>query len=297
MLFDIYRNYILLPIREKLRQFKRARRFYIGREGKVHLPTLEFYIVNGCNLKCEFCCHLNPYRKGFIPLEELECWFKEWSKKLMPRRVRLLGGEPFLHPQLIEVITAARKYWTKSDIHITTNGLLLSNLAEEKLNALQKLNILINVSAHVNDEESIKRTNEITKRLKSTKVRFRLKTSNKTWTPSHQLDEQGYPIPYQNNPTSAYRACSPKDCIPVNHNRLFRCSIIANAHAAYNEGALLSDQWSVVSTPTSLSTDASPKEMLEFITNGPVPECSICPVSLNYIESKQLNGNIKRKSA
>jgi hypothetical protein len=296
MLLSIYRNFALL-IRKKLRKLKQARKFYIGREGKVHLPFLEFYIVNGCNLKCEFCCHLNPYRKGFIPLDELECWFKDWSKKLMPRRVNLLGGEPFLHPQLVEVATVARKYWAESEIHITTNGLLLPNLTDEKLNALQKLNIRINISAHKNDEESLKRADEITKRLERAKFSFGWNPSNQTWLPYHQLDEQGHPIPYNNDPASAYWICGPKVCIPVNHNRLFRCSIIANLHAAYNEGALLSDQWSVISAPTSLSTDASPKEILEFITNGPLPECSMCPKLLNHIESKQLKKNIKRKSA
>jgi organic radical activating enzyme len=296
MLLKYIRDYIL-PIRKRLGKLKWAMMFYIGRDGKVHLPRVEFDIVKGCNLKCEFCSHFSPYRKGFIPLEELECWFKEWSNKLVPQHVQLLGGEPFLHPQLVEVITVARKYWMKSDIRITTNGLLLSKLAEEKLNALQKLNIRIDISAHENDDESLKRANEITKRLKKSNVRFKLKPSNQTWIPYYQLDEQGNPIPYHSNPMSAYRICDPKNCIPINDNRLFRCAIIASAHAAYNEGALLTDQWSIVSAPTSLSIDASPKEILAFITNGPVPECSICPESLNCIDSKQLKGNIKRKNA
>jgi hypothetical protein len=215
----------------------------------------------------------------------------------MPQHIQLLGGEPFLHPQLIEVVTVARKYWTKSDIRITTNGHLLSKLTEDKLNALQKLNIRIDISAHENDDESLKKAKEITKRLKKAKLRFKWKPSNQTWISYHQLDEQGYPVPYHSNPSLAYRVCSPKNCIPVNYNRLFRCSIIANAYAAYNEGVLLSEQWSLISAPISLSSDAAPKEILQFITNGPVLECSICPESLNWIDSKQLKGNVKRKSA
>jgi organic radical activating enzyme len=241
MLSNIYRNYIV-PIRQKMRRSKWERQFYIGREGKVHLPFLEFYIVNGCNLKCEFCSHLNPYRKGVTPLELLECWFKDWSTKLTPRRINLLGGEPFLHPQIVEIVTAARKYWAKSEIHITTNGLLLPNLAEEKLNALQKSNARINISAHENDEAALKRAEEITKRLKRAKCSFHWKPSHQTWVQFYQLDERGNPVPHHSNPTSAYQICGTKFCVPVNYNRLFRCSITANA--AYNEGALLSDQWS-----------------------------------------------------
>lgn len=66
-----------------------------------------FDTTNRCNMNCNFCySHKN---KG-LPDMDVE-WFEEVCKRL-PRKVmiRLLGGEPTLHPQLFDIIEIAKKY-------------------------------------------------------------------------------------------------------------------------------------------------------------------------------------------
>ena len=59
----------------------------------------------------------------------------------------LLGGEPFLHPQLIELCQIAREIFPDIFLNILTNGIILSdNYPEEKLEELKKLDILTSIS-------------------------------------------------------------------------------------------------------------------------------------------------------
>lgn len=61
----------------------------------------------------------------------------------------LLGGEPFLHPQLIELCQIAREIFPDIFLNILTNGIILSdNYPEEKLEELKKLDILTSISQY-----------------------------------------------------------------------------------------------------------------------------------------------------
>ena len=61
----------------------------------------------------------------------------------------LLGGEPFLHPQLIELCKIAREIFPDILLNILTNGIILSdNYPEEKINELKSLNVLTSISQY-----------------------------------------------------------------------------------------------------------------------------------------------------
>lgn len=61
----------------------------------------------------------------------------------------LLGGEPFLHPQLIELCQIAREIFPDIFLNILTNGIILSdNYSEEKLEKLKKLDVLTSISQY-----------------------------------------------------------------------------------------------------------------------------------------------------
>jgi MoaA/NifB/PqqE/SkfB family radical SAM enzyme len=40
------------------------------------------------------------------------------------------GGEPLLHPRILEIFTIARKYFPRTDLSFMTNGLLLLKMPE-----------------------------------------------------------------------------------------------------------------------------------------------------------------------
>ena len=64
----------------------------------ISIPHVEFHVTHDCNFQCEHCGHFNQhkFRGTHISLEELESWFKKWHKRISPKSMSILGGEPFL---------------------------------------------------------------------------------------------------------------------------------------------------------------------------------------------------------
>jgi len=98
------------------------------------LDYLEVHLTNHCNLNCAYCCHFSPIaEKYFMPIEH----FKNDIERLASlsggniRRIRLMGGEPLLHPEIKEFMKIARSNFPKYEIAITTNGILLAEMEDE----------------------------------------------------------------------------------------------------------------------------------------------------------------------
>ena len=75
--------------------------------------VIEPAVVDHCNLNCAYCDHLTPLAdKGFYDVKQFEKDFKALGKVLSSREILdkydiylgLVGGEPFLHPQLFDFI-------------------------------------------------------------------------------------------------------------------------------------------------------------------------------------------------
>jgi len=119
---------------EKLRKKKADIRLYgvlRGDDGKFRYPLLdytkpvldyfEYHVAWHCNLNCKGCGHnsnlytrprfgdLEHFRRDMNRLTEL---FSNISK------IRLMGGEPLLNPQLGEFITSARRAFPGAQIRV-----------------------------------------------------------------------------------------------------------------------------------------------------------------------------------
>lgn len=99
---------------------------------------VEIQIVDHCNLKCDNCNHLaNIASPWYMEKEEFEFTLQKIKKELLPhglKRIMLLGGEPLLHPQILEFCMLARKIFPSGiDIDLLTNGILLTPELGQKL--------------------------------------------------------------------------------------------------------------------------------------------------------------------
>jgi MoaA/NifB/PqqE/SkfB family radical SAM enzyme len=87
----------------------------------------EINITDHCNLNCKGCSHYSPLAKpSNYDIDILDRDFKRLSK-LTNRKIgllKLIGGEPMLHPQLLDILFICRKYF-EGRIFIYTNGTLL----------------------------------------------------------------------------------------------------------------------------------------------------------------------------
>jgi len=89
-------------------------------------------VTNICNLRCPNCTNKDMQRKrGFMELETYKKTIDE-CVTLGVDNVCITGGEPTLHPQLIDQVTYAKTRGIKS-LTIITNAQLLTPLISEKL--------------------------------------------------------------------------------------------------------------------------------------------------------------------
>jgi len=90
------------------------------------LEQLYFYLTQGCNLRCRHCWLAPEYRSEANPGKYLSAkLFKqivEEAKDLGLTRVKLTGGEPFLNPDIQEMLEYIRS--EELGLTVETNGLL-----------------------------------------------------------------------------------------------------------------------------------------------------------------------------
>lgn len=95
---------------------------------RITSPAIRLKVTGICNRSCSFCNEEGDM-KGVLSVrpdrELFEC-LDMLFEALNIRKVMLTGGEPTLHPQLLEIISGIKT----SEISITTNGTLLKSSEE-----------------------------------------------------------------------------------------------------------------------------------------------------------------------
>jgi len=112
--------------------------------GRVLTRSLEAHIVDHCNLRCRQCCSLSPYLKpSFTEPEQLEADLNRARRVLSPTYFKLVGGEPLLHPKLVECIEAVRRSGIADVVSMTTNGVLLPKAPDQIWNLLDHMTVSV----------------------------------------------------------------------------------------------------------------------------------------------------------
>lgn len=128
------------------------------------LEYIEYHVAWNCNLKCKGCTHFSnilekeiygdfdQFCKDMIRLQELF-----WGIY----KIRLMGGEPLLNPQLADFVAAARSAFPDADIRVVSNGLLLRDDMEDVLDTMAACNAGFDVSLYPPTKHMISRMDEI----------------------------------------------------------------------------------------------------------------------------------------
>jgi len=99
------------------------------------LETLWLQLSNvACNIKCKHCyldCHQDIRKRNFLTLDKISDALNSNLKSL--QKINLTGGEPFLHPKLVDILKLSLK---KANVRIYSNGTLLT---EKKIKLIKEI--------------------------------------------------------------------------------------------------------------------------------------------------------------
>lgn len=110
---------------------------------KPRLERVEIMIAHHCNLNCKGC-------SAFANVAEPELLSIEYFTKELIRLhelfteikyLKLFGGEPLLHPGLVDFIRTSRKLFPGAKIDVHSNGLLVNKLDEEVFEEMSRLDV------------------------------------------------------------------------------------------------------------------------------------------------------------
>lgn len=89
----------------------------------IRTRTLEFNVVEHCNLRCVECSHLSPFMpRKFMELEPFLRDMSALKPVLKCDKFKFVGGEPLLHRQLMDFIRAVADLGMAEYISVATNG-------------------------------------------------------------------------------------------------------------------------------------------------------------------------------
>ena len=101
------------------------------KKGEYFPPFLYLSILNSCNLRCQGCWVDVAAPRSQLDLETMNQTIGE-AKKHGNVFFGILGGEPFLHPELFDLLAAHPDCY----FQIFTNGQFISDQAAARLRAL-----------------------------------------------------------------------------------------------------------------------------------------------------------------
>jgi organic radical activating enzyme len=127
---------------------------YLVVDGKIQAPMLEINVVEHCNLACQSCSHLSPV----LPARRVDAPTVHHDLDILGRRyhatrMRLVGGEPLLHPDLPAIVDAVRSADVADLVEIVTNGVLLPRMSAALWETVDCVDVSLYPGRELSDED------------------------------------------------------------------------------------------------------------------------------------------------
>lgn len=138
-------------------------------------PCMDYMVLNildHCNLRCKGCDHFACIAEPYLVSKESIHRDLDRMAEIMEgdyiTKIGVMGGEPLLHPDLLEILVDVRTHFPYSIIRLTTNGILLGQQNELFWRTLREQDVSI-----VNTKYPLKIDHEaLRKKAESENVKF-----------------------------------------------------------------------------------------------------------------------------
>jgi len=198
--------------------------WYGSTRDDIRLVHLDIEITSKCTLKCKHCANLMQYYPEELQRHEDTDAVVAGIDALMAAvswidEVYVLGGEPFLHPALDEIVTAIAQYKRKIGyLCVASNGVATAD--KKAVAALRAAQIPVHITEY---PRFAQQQAEACRSLRAQGAIAELHT--RQWTLSTQCTV--------GTPDTFYRACrhALSPCVTLRGAKLWYCEFAANAYA------------------------------------------------------------------
>ena len=118
---------------------------------KQYLNHIDIHLVEHCNLNCAHCCHCSSVAETeFLDIVQYERDIAILSKLTNGsiNDVLLLGGEPLLNPDIVNIMQITRQNIPNGKISVLTNGILLTQMKDDFWLACENYDIIVSISQY-----------------------------------------------------------------------------------------------------------------------------------------------------
>jgi hypothetical protein len=184
---------------------------------RPHLRYLELHLAEHCNLSCRRCGHFSPLAPASFAepdrverdLERLAQHFENIGT------LRLMGGEPLLHPTPQRFATIARRVFPNTNLRLVTNGLLLKKMPDAFWDDCRRARLVLDVSVYPLLEKSLP---DVLRLCAEREVAVATTRTNSFFS---WVNPRG-----DSEPTEAFAYCRKHyDCPLLHDSRLYVCSM------------------------------------------------------------------------
>lgn len=182
--------------------------------GEEMLKHVEMHVMDACNLNCRGCTHFSPIFNYEVPERKDRINDVRRLSKKVSHIVRfyLLGGEPFLNPEISDYVKEVREVLPYSEIYIVTNGLLIPKVNDMTLRTIKEERVKISISEYKPTHENIE---EIKKRLDEYEIIYEIRD----WP-----TKLNFNLPLVLNTDNDYpKLCISNGCVNIWNGKISRC--------------------------------------------------------------------------
>lgn len=267
---------------------------------------IAMHISNSCNLSCSNCLTFSNYNfKGLMKWHEYEHYYKKWSEIIDFENIIVIGGEPFLNPDLDVWCNNLVRLWPDArNYFINTNGTLLEkkfNLVSQKISEGWSLDISCHDPEHY---DTIKQTLESI--LQNLNLDFRLEIIEDITGPvlEYKIEEKiiaqlrthyfffpNYVKEFKDKKfyfhnTDAHEThnqCTIKDCYTMINGLFYKCPLVAAASEAIQQFKFEERAEKLIKNYKACSPFDTDKQIENFFKNleKPISQCTLCDYSKN----------------
>lgn len=237
---------------------------------KIELPFVDFDVTTYCNLQCKRCAKCLPFfekKRHFSAKklkEDLDLLIKYLDRIYV---VSIIGGEPFLNPDIAEIIQICSDCSKIFQLELTTNGTIMP--PEEVFTALQGSRVIVHISIYDFITEKQKQTRKsLISKLEEYHIPYQFAT-HEMWLDFGDVIHRNYT---GREKRTMFYQCPMNSCSIFNDRVLYRCGKSSYLH----QHGRISDNAAVIKLDQIHSRKEMRSAVHRFFNVKTLQACNFC---------------------